>query len=101
MLEKGDPQKFQFEKISNGWGPIAKPLPFNLSPNTAFCVSRYPNKKNQNQKAVLKIEAPHWWKGDMNQPMHYKLRSIKRGKFRLANFASNFKQKFYFHFLIH
>ena len=25
--------------------------------------------KNQYQKAVLKIEAPHWWKGDMNQPM--------------------------------
>ena len=29
------------------------------------------------------------------------LRSIKRGQFRFSNFASHFKQKYYFHFLIH
>ena len=34
-------------------------------------------------------------------PLHYRLRSIKQGEFRLANFASHFKQKCYFHFLIH
>ena len=33
--------------------------------------------------------------------LHHRLRSIKRGKFRLANFASHFKQKSNFHFLIH
>ena len=35
------------------------------------------------------------------QTMHYRLRSIKRGQFRFSNFASHFKQKSYFHFLIH
>merc|ERR1712105_585830 len=33
--------------------------------------------------------------------VHYRLRSIKQGQFRFSNFASHFKQKSYFHFLIH
>ena len=33
--------------------------------------------------------------------MHYRLRSIKGVRFRFANFASHFKGKCHFHFLIH
>ena len=33
--------------------------------------------------------------------VHYRLRSIKWGQFRFSNFTSHFKQKSYFHFLIH
>ena len=40
-------------------------------------------------------------KKSKKKPMHYRLRSIKRGQFRFSNFASHFKQKSYFHFLIH
>ena len=34
-------------------------------------------------------------------PMHYRLRPIKRGQFRLTNFAPHFERKCHFHFLIH
>ena len=44
---------------------------------------------------VLKPGVGEYW------TMHYRLRSIKRGQFRFSNFASHFKQKSYFHFLIH
>ena len=33
--------------------------------------------------------------------MHYRLRPIKRGQFKFANFAPNFEGKCHFHFLIH
>ena len=36
----------------------------------------------------------------MYKPVHYRLRFIKQGQFRFSNFASHFKQKSYFHFLI-
>ena len=48
-----------------------------------------------------KYSTESWLLNQLLLTMHYRLRSIKRGQFRFSNFASHFKQKSYFHFLIH
>ena len=57
--------------------------------------------KSSGKSAKTKKHIPHIVTTNICVTMHYRLRSIKWGQFRFSNFTSHFKQKSYFHFLIH
>ena len=62
--------------------------------------SKTKRQKTNDKRQKTNVKCQCQYQRQVNS-LHYRLRSIKRGQFRFSNFASHFKQKSYFHFLIH
>ena len=89
----------KWQPINESWHTSELGIKVKLCPNFHFHLFNMIWEPLELEESKYSTES--WLLNQLLLTMHYRLRSIKRGQFRFSNFASHFKQKSYFHFLIH